>query len=123
MNTITITTETQNKHSFNLANAFSQQFGEQAFYKIFNHLNAKASNKKQGLSAAEHVLYNIVRGHLVDRGFTAISNQVKLSNGMDPHLGLIHAKATLKYQLRYSDLPARLEMSKEMLDFFLKALS
>jgi hypothetical protein len=125
MNTINVieTQKTTSQHAFNLANAFSQQFGEQSFYTIFNYLKAKASNKKLGLSAAEHVLYNIVRGHPINRGFTPVSNQVKLSNGMHPELGLIEARASLKYKLKFSSLPADLKMSKEMLDFFLKALS
>ena len=49
------------------------------------------------LTAAHHVLYNILRNRDYDHGFTLITNRNKLLNGTSPNLGLVQAVANLKH--------------------------
>lgn len=51
-------------------------------------------------SAADHLIYNILRSYPADRGFTPISNSNKLNNGQRPNQAFESAKLEIEYQLR-----------------------
>lgn len=54
------------------------------------------------LTARDIMLYNMIRGLPLDRGFTNITNGNKLANGADPQYGFKSTKSTLIGALRYS---------------------
>ncbi len=69
------------------------EFFKQAFKE-------KARNKQ--ITAEDILLYNIIRGKDIDRGFTPITNPIKLANGEDAYSGmrrLIESKRNLRWTL------------------------
>lgn len=62
------------------SNPFTQFFSISQFLEVIAAFRAKA--KTTGLSATEHIIYNKLRNLPLDRGFTKITNKVKLANGM-----------------------------------------
>ena len=86
---------TQTTTRFN--NPFTEEHGIEVFNQVIAAFRAKA--KTTGLSAVEHILYNMVRNLPLNRGFTPITNQVKLANGQYPEQRFDIAKASLKYVL------------------------
>lgn len=62
------------------SNTVTEQLGYETFFNVIAAFRAKA--RKVGLTSAEHVLYNKFRGLALDRGFTPITNQNKLNNGL-----------------------------------------
>jgi GTP-binding protein EngB required for normal cell division len=65
------------------------------------YLAVKAAFKAQkSHSAADHMIYNILRSYPADRGFTPISNKTKLDNGQRPNQAFESAKLEIEYQLR-----------------------
>lgn len=63
-----------------------------AFYK------AKAINRQ--LTPADILIHNMVRGLPLDRGFTPITNPIKLANGAQPLLAFDQAKASMRWILK-----------------------
>lgn len=53
------------------------------------------------LTPADMMLHNIIRGLPLDRGFSATTNQRKLSSGQHPMLGLKQASTQLRYLAKY----------------------
>lgn len=61
----------------------------------------KALAADKHVTAIDIVLYNIIRGYSVDRGFTPITNHIKLIKGQHPRGALIHACNMLRSQFRW----------------------
>ena len=51
-------------------------------------------------SAAEHMIYNILRSYPADRGFTPITNKNKLNNGQRPNQAFESARLEIEFRLR-----------------------
>ena len=64
-------------------------------------MQVKFKSKKQH-SAAEHVIYNILRGYPANRGFTPITNKNKLNNGQLADQGFDAAKQDIEFGIKYS---------------------
>ena len=62
-------------------------------------------------SPAEHVIYNILRSYPANRGFTPITNPIKLNNGQTANQAFNAAKLEIEYQIRGARY---LESLKEM---------
>ncbi len=71
-------------------------FSTKEEYLAFRKAWATAVNNGEEISAAHHVLYNILRGHPHSRGFTPITNANKLRNGTFINAGLYHALYVLR---------------------------
>jgi hypothetical protein len=61
-----------------------------------------ARDKK--VTGSDIILYNMVRGFHTKRGFSTITNPVKLANGSDPHLGFHQCAYILRYQMSYNKM-------------------
>lgn len=59
----------------------------------------KALARAKQITSSDIMLYNVIRGLPVSRGFTPITNQVKLANGAIASEALYHAKYQVKWQL------------------------
>ena len=70
-------------------------------YLTFRNNWANAVNSKKELTAAHHILYNILRGRSHDMGFTPITNGNKLRNGMLFNFGLYHGMVELERIYKY----------------------
>lgn len=62
----------------------------------FLAFRAAWARNSNGPSAAQHLLYVILRGHDAYASFTPISNRTKLANGMSYTFGLHYAMQSLK---------------------------
>lgn len=67
------------------SNPFTQSFGVTEFLEVIAAFRAKA--RTTGLSATEHIIYNKLRNLPLDRGFTKVTNTVKLANGVHEMAG------------------------------------
>ena len=65
-------------------------------------INFRRESNAGCLSAADMILYNLLRGRDLSRGFTCITNLTKLAHGMDSWLGFKQAIRALKYELNGS---------------------
>ena len=72
----------------------TQYFETKNQYLAFRAEWAKAA-QEGNLTAAHHVLLNILRGHPIDRGFAPITSKNKLMNGTRINHGLYFAADTL----------------------------
>lgn len=88
----TITETTMDKTQHQPTNLFNDKEKYLAFRKQWSKL---ASEKK--LTGTMMVFYNLARGKEYMRGFTPVTNQIKLANGMDKDLGLNNALDMLDY--------------------------
>lgn len=84
------------------AEASSSQFiaSKEEFLFIQQAFKEKARSKKT--TAVDILLYNIIRGKDIDRGFTPITNPRKLSGGEDAYQGkrkFIESKRSLRWIL------------------------
>ncbi len=61
---------------------------------------AVAWNTIPNKDAADHILYNALRGHDLKRGFSPITKPLKLDNGMSPWKSYDGAKFNAFWQLR-----------------------
>jgi len=50
---------------------------------------------KRDIQPADHIAFNIVRDLPLDRGFTPLTNTIKLANGQSSNSGFVAAKAEL----------------------------
>lgn len=50
--------------------------------------------------AADHIIYNAIRGHALDRGFSPITDERKLQGSADPMRTFKDAKTNAKWALR-----------------------
>ena len=106
-------------------NQFIQTYGLEVFHKTIVAFRTKA--KREGLTSAEHILYNIIRDLPLDRGFSPIVNKVKLANGQYPTQGFDGAKYNLKYKLKnnfnmLSDETTGFALPVEIKDYLLSKL-
>lgn len=107
-------------------NQFINQFSLEVFHKSIVSIRAKA--KTQGLTAYEHILYNILRGLPLDRGFSAAKNKNKLANGYRANYGFDINKVILTNYLSYTKNPSgnnmlsALQIPIESKEYFLKIL-
>lgn len=109
MNTITENTSATKQ----IYNTFIQDNSLELFKEIVVQIKMK-SNKK-GLSADEHLLYNLIRGLPLDRGFSTPKKEITF--------GFIKAKKDLKYLLKYHASKGYFEkMSPETIQNYLVAL-
>lgn len=81
------------------SNQFINDFGFDEFHKIIQTFRTKAN--KEGLTAAEHILYNAVRNLPLKRGFSPIKNKVKLANGQYEMEAFDRAFSSISYNLNY----------------------
>jgi hypothetical protein len=65
--------------------------------------NFKDSAHNESNSSSDAILYNIIRGKDLKRGFTPITNQNKLNNGADPWLGFKQALLTARWAAKRQD--------------------
>ncbi len=70
-------------------------------YLAFRAAWAKAAQDGK-ITAAHHVLLNILRGHPIERGFTPITKTTKLQSGHRINHGLYFAAAQLRYMQTYN---------------------
>jgi hypothetical protein len=82
--------------------AESSQFisSRQEFEFFKQAFKEKARNKQ--ITAEDILLYNIIRGKDLDRGFTPVTNPTKLANGEDAYSGmrrLVESKRNLRWTL------------------------
>lgn len=67
-----------------------------------NHVFAAQFKKLahlKSVTATDLILYNIVRGYPLDRGFSPFTNTIKIINGH--RSGFMQAKTDLSYLIRY----------------------
>ncbi|PPD55293.1 MAG: hypothetical protein CTY12_01420 [Methylotenera sp.] len=81
----------------------------------------KARARAKSITAADLLIYNVIRGHEANRGFTPITNKIKLINGQAPNGGFDNARYQAKNDLvRYTSFVERFgnfaEVSIEKLD-------
>lgn len=63
----------------------------------------KARARAKSITAADLLIYNIIRGHEANRGFTPITNKIKLINGQAPNGGFENARYQARQDLvRYT---------------------
>ena len=85
--------------------------------------NEWGSFRKDGwLTAAHHVLFNILSRRPVESGFTPITKAVKLQNGAYLNHGLYFAVSELKRMVRFAQMEKRGEWYQKMVDQFLEPL-
>jgi hypothetical protein len=72
-------------------------FTKEQFITFRDAFKALARNKQ--ITAAHIIAYNIVRGYPMDRGFTPITNQIKLNNGLFDTSGFVKAKFQAAYAI------------------------
>lgn len=85
MNTITVTQKFAHPTQFIVDNTF------EIFQAVVVKLKIKA--KKEGLTATEHLFYNLVRGLPMNRGFSTLKEENTQ--------GYLSAKSNLLYNLNY----------------------
>ena len=59
-----------------------------------------AWNKIPNRDAKDHIFYNVLRGHPIERGFHPTQKEQKLSNGREPWQALTQAKADARWAIR-----------------------
>lgn len=81
------------------------------------------ANDRQ-LTARDIMLYNMIRGLPLNRGFTNITNANRLANGANPEYGFKSAKSTLIGSLRYAKtkMVERFQLPEAVLDQLYKEL-
>jgi hypothetical protein len=72
-------------------------FTKEQFITFRDAFKELARNKQ--ITAAHIVAYNLVRGYPMDRGFTPITNQIKLANGLFDTSGFAKANGQAIYAL------------------------
>lgn len=106
-------------------NQFINQFSLESFHTAILAFRAKA--KKEGLSSSEHILYNALRNLPLTRGFTPITNKVKLANGQHENYGFLSAKVNLKYNLKNPQTLEKIlksfSLPKESGEYFMNLLN
>lgn len=75
-------------------------FTREQFAIIRDKFRALANTEQ--LTPADILIYNLLRGLPATRGFTPITNKLKLVNGTDPWLGFDQAKDSLRSMLKYN---------------------
>jgi hypothetical protein len=60
----------------------------------------EAFKAQKSHSAADHMIYNILRSYPANRGFTPISNKNKLDNGQQPNQAFEAAKLEVEWRFR-----------------------
>lgn len=85
----------------------------------------KARARAKSITAADLLIYNVIRGHAANRGFTPITNKTKLLNGQQPNYGFDCARYQAKTDLvRYTSFVERfgnfVEVNTEKLDPFFR---
>jgi hypothetical protein len=83
-----------------IENQFVHSHGYDVFVKSIMLFRAKAN--KSGLIASEHILYNKLRNLSENRGFTDVTNLIKINNGAEVNLSFKEAKKSLNYDLKYN---------------------
>ena len=69
------------------------------------YLNVIAAwNKIPNRDTKDHIFYNVLRGHPIERGFHPIHKENKLAAGMSPWQALNRAKADARWDIRDSAL-------------------
>lgn len=53
-------------------------------------------------TAADHVIYNILRSYPPKRGFNPITKPVKLENGQRPYRSFEEAVSSIRFDIRYN---------------------
>ncbi len=65
------------------------------------YLNAiTAWNKILNRNSSDHIIYNMIRGHNPNRGFSPIQSPNKLNNGAKPWQSFEQAKSATRFSLR-----------------------
>lgn len=90
-------------------------FTKEQFIAFRDTFKRSAHNK--AISAADLLLYNIVRGVEMDRGFTPITNTQKLAHQAADQ-GLRTAKTHLRYLMRYNKATLRARFGDMFTDEF-----
>jgi len=67
----------------------------ESFRALRNRFHALAAQRS--LTPSEIVLHNLIRQLPADRGFTAVTNKTKLTNGTNPRYSYLTAKGNLQY--------------------------
>lgn len=80
------------------SNTFTTQYSHNDFFEIIALFKEKARTK--GLNSYEHILYNKIRDLPLDRGFTVITNKVKLANGAIANGAYKNALTMAKYVVK-----------------------
>jgi len=78
------------------------------------YLSAKQQwNNGFNRNSTDHLIYNLIRGFDLKRGFTETTNETKLNNGWKPWAGFDYAKESAKWRFRpaspYNSGPADYE--------------
>lgn len=81
-----------------IENAKHKFFTDKEHYLSFKKAWAKASQAGK-TTAAHHILYNLLRGYDISRGFTPITNRNKLENGAYINHGLYFASHNLRHKI------------------------
>lgn len=86
-------------------------------YLAFRAAWATAAQSKE-LTAEHHILFNILCGRPIDRGFTPITKATKLQNGFRINHGLYHAAQSLQYRMVNEEFMAPFgdTITKEMIE-------
>lgn len=58
--------------------------------------------KTENHTNVQHMMYNILRGYELNRGFTPLINQKKIDNGGQWNTGEYHAQRAIKYHHQYN---------------------
>ena len=82
----------------------------------------KLLSHKRALKAQDMIIYNLLRGHALDRGFDKLINNTKISNGLYPRHMLRSAVASLVYKLNWKP-ESFAEVDDRYNNFFTKNLT
>lgn len=64
------------------------------------HTSFKEKSKLRILTSRDMLIYNMIRGLPADRGFSPITNGIKIANGAAPWGALETAKSSLKWNMK-----------------------
>jgi hypothetical protein len=102
---------------------FYQTVGDEQFTKTISQFKNKA--RHIGLTAQEHILYNIIRNLPTNRGFSLATNAIKLANGYAPDSKFKFAKSNLFFVIQYNFkvFAEAYGWNEEVKAFFIEALN
>lgn len=76
----------------------SYLFSRDQFQSFRTYFRTCAADRQ--LEPTDMLLYNMIRGLPLDRGFSPITNPIKIANGAAPYLSFEQAKSTLRWTLK-----------------------
>lgn len=68
------------------------------FQSFRTYFRTKANDRR--LEPVDILIYNMIRGLPLDRGFSPVTSPIKIANGAQPWMSLDQAKASLRWKMK-----------------------